>query len=70
MCGNSACLECINQQCNSFKQTLMCQICNQEHRLLKELKSVNKWVISNFVNENLFNILINEIIWFITVIGI
>ncbi len=63
-CGNSACLECIYQQFNLFKQTLMCQICNQEHRLPKELKPVNKWVISNFVNENLFNILINENIKF------
>ena len=69
-CGNSACLECIYQQYNLFKQTLMCQICNQEHILPKELEPVNKWVSSTDVNERLFKIPIYECKKVISSLGI
>ncbi len=59
-CGNSACLECIYQQYNLFKQTLICDICKQEHRIPKELEAVNKSVISDNLNENLLQLLINK----------
>ena len=59
-CGNSACLECIYQQYNLFKQILICRICNQVHRLPIELEPVNKWVSSIDVNEKLFEMSINE----------
>ena len=69
-CGYPACLECIYKQYNLFKKTLRCEICNQEHRLPKDLEPFKTSLISNFLNENLIYTLINQNKTFVLDIGI
>ncbi len=69
-CGNSACLECIYQQYNLFKHTLTCVLCNQEHKLPKQLEPTNKLTISDFFTHNLIHSMIDENKKFISDLGI
>jgi hypothetical protein len=59
-CGNSVCLDCIYQQYNLFKRTLICQICTQEHNLPQKLEPDNDPVTSNLTYELMLIMLINE----------
>jgi hypothetical protein len=68
-CGNIACLECIYHHYNIFKKTLKCEICNQEHAILEQLEPVNKSIIDNLFNQNLFNKLMSKNKNFISDIG-
>jgi hypothetical protein len=70
-CGHSACLECIYQQYNLFKISLTCVLCNQEHKLAKQLDSaVPSTTISGFLSQNLFDMIIDENKTFISDLGI
>jgi hypothetical protein len=68
-CGNIACLECIYHNYNIFKKTLKCEICNQEHAILEQLEPVNKSIIDNLFNQNLFDKLMRKNKNFISDIG-
>jgi hypothetical protein len=59
-CGNSVCLDCIYQQYNLFKRTLICQICTQEHNLPQKLEPDNNPVTSNLTYESMLIMLIYE----------
>jgi hypothetical protein len=69
-CGNSACLECINQKYNLFQRLLKCQICNQEH-IPKQMETANLSTISGIYSQNLIHMMIiNENKTFISDLGI
>lgn len=39
---------------------MKCEICNQEHTILEQLEPVNKSIIDNLFNQNLFNKLMSK----------
>ena len=51
-CGKFACLKCIYRQYNLFKQCLSCVLCNQEHKLTKQLEETNECTIKDFASQN------------------
>jgi hypothetical protein len=70
-CGNSACLKCIFQQYNLFQRLLKCQICNEEHKIPKQMKPANLSIISEIYSHNLIHMIsINENKAFISDLGI
>ncbi len=70
-CGNSACLKCIYQQYNLFQRLLKCQICNEEHKIPKQMEPANLSIISEIYSHNLIHMIsINENKAFISDLGI
>ncbi len=59
-CGKFACLKCIYRQYNLFKQCLSCALCNQEHKLTKQLEETNESTRKDFVSQNLIHMIIDE----------
>ena len=51
-CGKFACLEYIYRQYNLFKQCLSCVLCNQEHKLTKQLEETNECTSKDFISHN------------------
>ncbi len=69
-CGNSACLECIYQQYNLFQRLLKCQLCNEEHKIPKQMEPANLSIGSEIYCQNLIQLIsINENKAFISDLG-